>query len=219
MKKRNITLFTAIAAAAAFASSAQAALTNTSVLRSTDGGTTFTLTGQGADADSLDWGLGTFTTTGAGYHSPNGTLQFRNRAGQNHGYLASDVLSGGVGDFLAGAQYLATDDADKTTSNPFLAKYQFTFDQAGTFYILEDRRGGNLNAPGFTDTGVDINNRGLITNVWSQTVAANQVLITPTKGGSIEPLGYAFQADAVPEPATMSLLALGGLALLRRRRA
>ena len=218
MKTRNITLFTAIAAAAAFASSAQAALTNTSVLRSTDGGTTFTLTGQGADADSLDWGLGTFTTTGAGYVA-GGTPFFRSQAGKNSGFHASNILSGGVADFLEGAQYLATDDADKTTSNPFLAKYQFTFDQAGTFYILEDRRGGNLNAPGFTDTGVDINNRGLITNVWSQTVAANQVLITPTKGGSIEPLGYAFQADAVPEPATMSLLALGGLALLRRRRA
>ena len=85
MKKRNITLFTAIAAAAALASSAQAALTNTSVLRSTDGGITFNQNGQGADADSLDWGLGTFTTTGAGYVA-SGTPRFRSQAGKSNGF-------------------------------------------------------------------------------------------------------------------------------------
>ena len=215
MKKRNITLFTAIAAAAALASSAQAALTNTSVLRSTDGGTTFTQVGQDADADSLDWGLGTFTTTGAGYIA-SGTPRFRSQAGKNNGFTASDILSGGVAGFLEGAQYVATDDADKGGT---LAQYQFTFDQAGTFYILEDPRGGSVGS-GYTDTGVDITgpfNIGF--NVWSQTVAAGQVLVTPAMGGSVEPTAFAFQADAVPEPSSLSLLALSGLALLRRRRA
>ena len=151
MKKRNITLITAIAAAAAFAPAAQAALTLTDVLRSTDGGTTFNQVGQGADADSLDWGLGTFTTTGAGYIA-SGTPRFRNQAGKNNGFAASDILSGGVADFLEGAQYLATDDADKGGT---LAMYQFTFDQAGTFYLLEDPRGGTVTDTAYTDTGVD----------------------------------------------------------------
>ena len=217
MKKRNITLITAIAAAAAFAPAAQAALTLTDVLRSTDGGSTFTQAGQGADADSLDWGLGTFTTTGAGYHNPNGTPQFRSQAGKNNGFHASDILSGGVADFLEGAQYVATDDADKGGT---LAMYQFTFDQAGTFYILEDPRGGSVTGSGYTDTGVDVTGPfNLAFNVWSQTVDAGQVLVTPAMGGSVEPTAFAFQADAVPEPSSLSLLALSGLALLRRRRA
>lgn len=215
MKKRNITLFTAIAAAAAFASTAQAALTNTDVLRSTDGGTTFTQVGQGADADSLDWGLGTFTTTGAGYIA-SGTPRFRGQAGKDNGFLASDILSGGVAGFLEGAQYVATDDADKGGT---LAMYQFTFDQAGTFYILEDNRGGSVTSIAYTDTGVDVNfsAHNLAFSVWSQTVAAGQVLTTPAMGGSVEPTAFAFQA--IPEPSSMGLLALSGLVLLRRRRA
>ena len=175
-------------------------LTNTDVLRSTDGGTTFTQVGQGADADSLDWGLGTLSTTGAGYIA-SGTPYFRNQAGKNDGFLASDILSGGVADFLEGAQYVATDDADKGGT---LAMYQFTFAQAGTFYILEDNRGGSIDGSsyGYTDTGVDITGQNnLVFTVWSQTVVAGQVLITPTKGGSVEqggsvePLGFAFQAS------------------------
>ena len=87
--------------------------------------------------------------------------------------------------------------------------YQFTFDQAGTFYILEDPRGGSVTDSAYTDTGVNVSgpfNLGF--NVWSQTVAAGQVLVTPAMGGSVEPTAFAFQADAIPEPATMSLLAL-----------
>ena len=215
MKKRNITLFTAIAAAAAFASSAQAALINSDVLRSVNGGA-YTNAGQGADADFVDWGLGIFTTTGAGYVA-SGTPYFRSKAGATSGWLASDVLAGGVGDFLAGAQYLATDDADKVTAT--VGSYQFTFDQAGTFYLLEDNRGGQSDKTGYTDTAVDITGaHGLSYSVWSQTVAASQVLITPTKTGSVEPLGFAFQA--VPEPSTTGVLAMiGALGLLRRRRA
>jgi len=213
MKKRNITLFTAIAAAAAFASSAQAALTNTDVLRSTDGGTTFTQVGQGADADSVDWGLGTFTTTGAGYVA-GGTPYFRSQAGKNTGFLASDILTGAGGGLLAGAQYVATDGADKAAT---FAMYQFTFDQPGTFYILEDGRGTPMDSTGYTDTGVAVTGPfSLPFTVWSQTVAANQVLITPSKGGSVEPSAFAFQA--IPEPTSLSLLAIGGLALIRRRR-
>ena len=212
MKKRNITLLTAFAAAAAFASTAQADLVNADVLRSTDGGSTFTQAGQGADADFVDWGLGTFTTTGAGYVA-SGTPYFKSRAGFNQGWLASDVLAGGVGDFLAGAQYLATDDADKYQNT--LGSYQFTFDQAGTFYILEDNRGGSIDTTGYTDTGVDITGAyGLAYSVWSQTVAANQVLITPSKSGSIEPLGFAFQpaggTTPAADPEITSITSLGG---------
>ena len=210
--KKMITLLAVLGLVLALAPAAQAALVNADVLRSVAGGA-YTNAGQGADADFVDWGLGTFTTTGAGYVA-SGTPYFKSRAAFNQGWLASDVLAGGVGDFLAGAQYLATDDADKVPAT--LGSYQFTFDQAGSFYILQDIR-GSFDTTGYTDTGVDIKGAySLNYSVWSQTVTASQVLTTPTMSGSIEPLGFAFQA--IPEPATMSLLAIGGIALIRRRR-
>lgn len=99
----------------------------------------------------------------------------------------------GVGAFLAGAQYVATDDADRGGT---LAMYQFTFGQPGTFYILEDDR-GSFDTTGYTDTGVDVTagQFSLPFTVWSQTVVAGQVLTTPTKGGSVEPSCFAFQAS------------------------
>ena len=179
-----------LACTAAQGTAAQAALT---VLRSTDGGDTFTRLGQGADADSVDWGLGTFTTTGAGYIA-SGTPRFRSQAGKNNGFLASDILSGGRADFLDGAQYVATDDADKAGT---LAMYQFTFGQSGTLYLIEDDRYGGIFID-YTDTGVDITGPfNLEFNVWSLDVNKGQVLITPTIMGAVEPLGFAFQASGL----------------------
>ena len=64
MKKRHITLLTAFAAAAAFASTAQADLTTgmSSVLRSENSGA-YTTDGMGTSIGNLDYALGNFDVT------------------------------------------------------------------------------------------------------------------------------------------------------------
>ena len=219
MKKRNITLFTAFAAAAAFASSAQAALTMgmSSVLRDEKLGAGYTTDGMGTSIGNLDYALGNFDVTDtAAYRNYGGTMGFghENDKASSRGWVASSVLTGAGGALLAGAQYVATQDSDKTT----LAQYQIMFDRPGTFYILSDSR-GTFVTTGYTDTGVDISytQHGAAFNVWAQEVSAGQTVTTPVITGGITNGGFAFQP--VPEPSSMGLLALSGLALLRRRRA
>ena len=157
MKKRNITLLTAFAAAAALAPAAPAAVGMSSVLRSTDGGSTYTTTDQGTDASDPEYALGHFDTTDTNAYVADATPYFRNKAGDNSGYLASDILVGADtgfdASFLAGAQYVAVDSDDKLVT---YAMYEITFDQPGTFYLLADFRDTGFAPTGYTDTGVNI---------------------------------------------------------------
>ena len=152
MKTGNITLFTAIAAAAAFASSAQAAIT--SVLFSDDGGATYT------DGTGTDYGLGNFVL-GDALNVGGATGYFKQKFTDTRGFSAADVLTDG--NILKGAQYVST------TVGAY--KYQVTFDEAGTFYLLsENRTSFDPTSDGYTDTGVDIDFSAfsLTFSVWSQ---------------------------------------------------
>ena len=192
MKKRNMTLFTAIAAAAAFASTAQADLL---VEHSRNGGAYSTTELNTAGG----YAVGAFTTSDSLYNA-GGTPYFDGYVGATRGPVAADVLAGGAADFLAGAVYVAGDgagtDADQIAANN--NTYQFTFDQAGTFYLLADKRSTPawFGTDGYTDTGVDITHSAFAVanyNVFSRTVVASQTFTTGVYGGSVEPLAFAFQ--------------------------
>ena len=204
MKKRNMTLFTAIAAAAAFASTAQADLL---VEHSRNGGaysTTELNTAGGYAVGVLD--------TSDSLYNAGGTPYFDGYVGATRGPVAADVLAGGAADFLVGAEYIVGDgsgaDADQIASNN--NTYQFTFDQAGTFYLLADNRGTPawIASDGYTDTGVNITHSAFTPtadyNVFSRDVVASQTFTTGVYGGSVEPLAFAFQPSGpVSTPGTL----------------
>ena len=210
--KKFITLFAVLGMVLALAPAAQAALTTgmSSVLRQINDTPEWSnlddgYGGQGAYVGDGAYALGNFDLLDTNANVGGATGYFSSRNVLGRGYNAADVLTGGVADFLAGAQYVAVDDQyDKYKQLPQTplsdyATYQITFDQPGTFYLLADSRGG-FNTTGYTDTGVDIgySQWGLSFNVWSQDVVASQTVTTPGFGGSVEPIGFAFVPDPPP---------------------
>ena len=123
MKKRHITLLTAFAAAAAFASTAQADLTTgmSSVLRDEKLGAGYTTDGMGTSIGNLDYALGNFDILDTDAHYATGSgasggvpyFGHENDKANERGWVASSVLTGAGGALLAGAQYVATQDNDK----------------------------------------------------------------------------------------------------------
>ena len=181
MKTRNITLFTAIAAAAAFAPAAQAAIT--SVLFSDDGGATYT------DGTGTDYGLGNFVL-GDALNVGGATGYFKQKFTDTRGFSAADVLTDG--NILKGAQYVSTLVGSNT--------YQVTLDEAGTFYLLAENRAGYTPGDGYTDTSVDIDYSAysLTFSVWSKAVSAGTVTTPTAYTGSVEPMALAFVPDPPP---------------------
>jgi hypothetical protein len=134
-----------------------------------------------------------------------------------------------------GAQYVMVANDDKDNPNYIL---DVTLSQACTLVLAIDDRVGdddNTNGPtigsgtmdwvinmGFVDTGLDIGidegGNGVIdqtSSIYTLDVAAGTTtLYEQNDGGSRNMYGVA----AVPEPMTLTLLGLGGLGLIRRRR-
>lgn len=162
---------------------------------------------------------------------------------RTHEYNGAD--GSGIPAFLLGADYVQTANDDKTAANLTVT---VTLDGPADLYLFIDNRVGDNNnsnpptlgggvmdwvaAMGFVDTGLDIGidesgdgtgpgqgiNQTSSIFVLENTAAGVYVFEEQNNGGSRNNYGLA-AVSSVPEPATASLALLGGLALLRRRRA
>jgi hypothetical protein len=234
MKKRNITLFTAIAAAAAFASTAQAA----TIVTPLDGYTGdyriafATSSHQMADSSRTITDFNADVTAAAGLISElaglgstwtaiasTPTVDARDNTGTN-------PSSTGVPIYTTTGLRIADDNADLwdgtiqnviwlddgTTPVPGgFGDYQFTGSNAdGTGASSGDGR--QLS----TDGNLRVSRGGKVDSGWISGVSISSA---DTRGGRLLGMSGVISGAVVPEPSSMSLLALGGLALLRRRRA
>lgn len=161
-----------------------------------------------------------------------GSLCFVDRTATTHGpggHQYKDLPA-----YLLGADYVMTANNDRTVADFTLG---VTLSQPATVYLLIDNRvgdGAKENPPtlgggvmdwvgtaGFVATGdvvsIDEKGDGTIENyssVYSLNVAAGTITLYQQNAGSLNMYGVA----AIPEPATIALLGLGGLALLGRRK-
>ena len=147
-------------------------------------------------------------------------------------YVVDDAVGGTTfADLgLAGIEFVQTANDDKSLTDG-TELYQITFGTDCTAYLFLDNRAETnladatglwVASSGFTDTGRDIvyvrdytdRTKDININVYSASMTSGTVLSTyDIKGTS-----NMYTVVAVPEPATLSLLALGGIAMLRRRR-
>ena len=254
MKKRNITLFTAIAAAAAFASSAQAAVVlsdnwtgdyrilyetmgrenQNGSLAGAGGVNAFVTTDANSAASTKTKDLGITTwyavasfigeadartntlTTGAGtgihIYTPTATLGTYQLVANGYAELwnaaSVDLLTPiTMGDGAAAGSIGGFTDKIWTGS-----KSDGTPEGDGTFTGQDPQALGSAFG---TTSNMKIANLGATNGGWIQGATVND------QGGDRGEFHYYAISDVVviPEPSSMSLLALGGLALLRRRRA
>jgi len=237
MKKRNITLFTAIAAAAAFASSAQAAVVLPTDAYVTGGGayrlmfvTTATTTGTSSDLTNvynpIAQTAGDIVLSGHTWTAVAGTSTVSART--NTGAFV-------VGD---GASYSAAMDVPiyTTNGNRVAANNAALWAGAG-----ENRMADQLGVvPGFSDAyawggwlaGGDIipaaSGSSNFSGPLGETVGQTTTFRTykepwdfgsSTQSTTLPLVSLSSVINPIPEPSSLGLLALGGLALLRRRRA
>ena len=224
-----MTLFTAIAAAAAFASSAQAAVIAPG---------TVTATARSEFNFNSGWNrLATSTVNGSGMVSGEGATGLHTNASQSVAYgwqvnqpgniahwfkvdlgdtydVGKMHVWNGHGNSWNGIKtadiYYSTTDSGNNTANDE-ADFNtsgWNLLTAGQAFQQQANPGDNF---GPTDTiALDVTARYIVLNISEAWGGINTT--------SIGELQFE-EAVAVPEPATMGLLALGGLALLRRRRA
>ena len=238
MKKRNITLFTAIAAAAAFASSAQAAVLSDGhtgdyriifVTLGTKAATDQTIglyntfvNAQGNDVSSTQ--TASLSTTWSIVGSTAGTSAKVNTgttgAGTGiHIYTPSAV---------PGEYTLIADSYAELWDNDGIAA-ALTFGDGtaatGSMWTGTNTAGDSDNysgdASGPLGSGANGSNDGANNNI---AVAGSGRtdhgwIKAGNAGGDTNSLHMLGMSGVIPEPSSMSLLALGGLALLRRRRA
>jgi len=242
MKKRNITLFTAIAAAAAFASSAQAAI----VL---EGGYTgpyrlaFQTTNQ---YDAVPTAIGTYNdrvqavadaTSGNAIDLSTitdwkmiGSTVAAN-AKVNTGTTATDGLaaSGDVPIYNVNGELIAAGNAalwGATPTTPLLARI---VSQTGSNTTSRMWTGTQPDGTAWAGNELGATQVGQGNGFWDGTASTSETGTWISWGqfvnGNPNPQAnnYAHYAlspvQNIPEPTSLSLLALGGLALLRRRRA
>ena len=248
MKKRNITLFTAIAAAAAFAPAAQAAA--------------IVIPGDGYTGD-FRIALITSSRTTADANNP---ISFYNGIVTTAATAVTELNDLGT-TWTAIGSTIAVDARDNTGTNPTISVGIPIYTTNGV-RIADDNADlwdGTLAQRLYYDIGTPDqggwNNHGFYDSTWTGTKTdgtqagdgttnpqdGNALSTGPGSGGNNLTLGGSYRADsgwidaatgsgddgrgrhllgmsgvisgAVPEPSTMGLLALSGLALLRRRRA
>ena len=220
MKKRNITLFTAFAAAAAFASSAQAAtiISGETATASSDffGGESW---GRPVEALVNDVGM-----TGEGATGLHANTNYEH--GWQNGQATAPWIKVDLGATVAvGKMYVWNGaSSNKDWGAQTVDIYYATTDPGVNVNDSEaafNPAGWTLWSSGVTfakhaGSGSYLPTDDFDLNVTARYIALN---VTVAYGGINNASIAELQFEVVPEPATMSLLALGGLALLRRRRA
>jgi hypothetical protein len=147
-------------------------------------------------------------------------------SGTGAGTGAYNALSSGYQSLLGGAAYAFASTTISLTMNSLVAGQQYTFEWWNNVSSSPFQSGSPNN---FNTTGTGVNSVALVDNSENTAGAVGQYAIgtfTPASTSytitftspSVGPLINAFELRTVPEPASLGLLAVGGLALLGRRR-
>ena len=164
-------------------------------------------------------GAFTWTTEGFNghefhYNAANTFSEYVSNANDRH-KIKVDAAGGlGNGDVTINQR---GDQISPNRSSELSLNVQDTIDDSGTLYI-----NGPANGGGFAGNGINvvIVATGVDEEVGGVTLWGTPLALGTYNGGdsTTDWLGGSGSITIVPEPATMGLLALGGLALLRRRR-
>ena len=235
MKKRNITLLTAIAAAAALAPAAQAVtIAHTGFEEPASGVSSFTPSGSDTEIGFSVPDGGNFSVSTAGVITGTKSFRMKTSVGlqQNDGY--SDPLTDlGTSVTFGTVDLSGFSGVDFSVDiNVIISGYEHTGGDGGEAYrvFLDLFDGTSTTTVTVFDSWVSIGDLDGVddgpTLPYTYDVPDNTVSATASvfwnstsasEGMDIDNLS--FIGTAIPEPTSMSLLALSGLVMLRRRRA